>query len=208
MELQAKLLRVIQDKEFYRVGGEKSIKVNVRIIAATNKNLKELIGKGLFREDLYYRLAVLPLYIAPLRNRKSDIPPITEYFVEEYNKKYQMQKKMGDDAANSLLKFNWYGNIRELENFIQRLLINSDSNTISGADVVREMYKENISEIEEVRQIQREITMEENLKDIMANHEKSIIKKSLEEYKTTRKAAESLGITQAQLMRKKKKYSL
>jgi len=207
MDLQAKLLRVIQDKEFYRIGGEKPIKVDVRIIAATNKNLKELITKGLFREDLYYRLAVLLLHISPLRSRKSDIPSITKYFVEEYNKKYQMKKKIGDDAINYLLKYNWPGNVRELENLVQRLLINCDSNTITATDAMREMHKEDMKS-EEAAMSVYETAIEENLKNYMENHEKTIIQNSLEEYKTTRRAAEFLGITQAQLMRKKKKYSL
>jgi len=209
MDLQAKLLRVIQDKEFYRVGGEKLIKVDIRIIVATNKNLKDLIGKGLFREDLYYRLAVLPLHIAPLRKRKLDILPITEYFVEEYNKKYQMKKKIGDDAIQYFLTYDWPGNIRELENLVQRLLINSDNNMIAETDVIREMSKEDIKErAEGVISDPNKISLEKKLREFMENNERYIIKKSLEEYKTTRKAAESLGITQAQLMRRKKKYSL
>lgn len=209
MDLQAKLLRVIQDKEFYRVGGERPVKVDVRVITATNKNLKDLIGKGLFREDLYYRLAVLPLHIAPLRSRKLDIIPIAEYFVEEYNKKYQMKKKIGEDAIQYLVEYNWPGNIRELENLIQRLLINSDNNIITGMNVVLEMWKEDITERNEEKFFsQKRDNLDQNFREFMANNEKYIIKRSLEEHKTTRKAADSLGITQAQLMRKKKKYFL
>jgi len=209
MDLQAKLLRVVQDKEFYRVGGEKPVKVDVRIIVATNKNLKDLIGKGLFREDLYYRLVVLPLYIAPLRSRKRDILPLTEYFIEVYKKKLQINKKLGDDAIRYFLNYDWPGNIRELENLVQRLLINSDNDIINGMDVIREMSKEDIKQGDvEAVSIRNKISLDENLREFMANHERYIIMKSLEEHGTTRKAAEFLGITQAQLMRKKKKYSL
>lgn len=209
MDLQAKLLRVVQDKEFYRVGGERPVHTDVRIISSTNKNLKDLIEKGQFREDLYYRLAVLPLYIAPLRSRKLDILPLTEYFVKEYNKKYHMNKKIGSEAIRYFLQYDWPGNVRELENLVQRLLINSDDSTISGMDVIREMSKEEFSTKEgSAAPVLHIIGMENNLREFMAYHEKYIIKKSLDEHKTTRKAAESLGITQAQLMRKKKKYSL
>ena len=209
MELQAKLLRVIQDKEFYRIGGEKPVKVDVRIIAATNKNLRALIGKGIFREDLYYRLAVLVIHIAPLRNRKLDILPITEYFVEEYNKKYNMVKKISDEGLQYFLEYDWPGNIRELDNLVQRLLINSDDNIVSGLNVIKEMSKEDkVDLLNEVFGMNLKVDVKESFQEFMNNNEKYIIERSLKEHGTTRKAAKALSITQAQLMRKKKKHLL
>ncbi len=129
--LQAKLLRVLQEKEFYRVGGTKPIKVNVRVIAATNQNLEEAIKTGKFREDLYYRLNVFPIYIPPLRERRTDILLLTEHFLEEFNKKYGKSiTRISTPAIDLLMKYHWPGNIRELKNCIERAVIVCDENVI------------------------------------------------------------------------------
>ena len=141
--LQVKLLRAVETKEIVRLGGTKSIKLNVRLIAATNKDMKLAVRRGIFREDLYYRLNVLPLMIEPLRKRKEDIWPLCLHFVKNLNNKYNMNKELSIDILEELEKYNWPGNVRELRNFIERIVILSDKNTIFKKDVkslLEEMY--------------------------------------------------------------------
>ena len=122
--MQAKLLRVIQEREFERVGGTQTVKVSVRIIAATNRNLEELIEKGLFRKDLYYRLNVFPIYVPPLRQRRTDICLLADHFIEKYNKKFGKDvKRIATSAIDLLMTYHWPGNVRELENVIERAVL-------------------------------------------------------------------------------------
>ncbi len=131
LTLQAKLLHVIQEKEFYRLGSTKPTKVDVRIITATNRNLEELLERGLFREDLYYRLNVFPIYVPPLRERVPDIIPLAEFFLEKYAKEYGKQiKRLSSPAIDLLVQYHWPGNVRELENVIERAVIVCDEEVI------------------------------------------------------------------------------
>jgi len=123
LPLQAKLLRVLQDKEIERLGSEKVLRVDVRVIAATNKDIHELVKKGLFREDLYYRLSVVPIHVPPLRERREDIPVLVEHFLRIYNSKYGKRVRFSPEAMEVLLEYNWPGNIRELENTVERLVV-------------------------------------------------------------------------------------
>ena len=121
LSTQTKILRVIQEREFERIGGIKPIKVDVRLIAATNMDLMKAISEGRFREELYYRLNVMPIHLPPLRERQGDIPLLTEHFIKKYNKRFNKNvKSIMPEANDILLKYNWPGNIRELENLIQR----------------------------------------------------------------------------------------
>jgi len=134
--LQSKLLRTLQEGEIERVGGTKPIKVDVRIIAASNKNLEELVAKGRMRDDLYYRLSVFPIVIPPLRERKEDIPLLVEHFISKYNAELNMQKKgITDEALKKLMNYEWKGNVRELENVIERAMILSDGEMITERDI-------------------------------------------------------------------------
>ncbi len=131
LNLQAKLLRVIQEKEFYRVGGTKPIKTNVRIIAATNQNLEEALERKSFREDLYYRLNVFPIYVPPLRERRSDILLLAEHFLEEFNKNYHKNiRRISTPAIDLLVQYHWPGNVRELKNCIERAVLVCDEDVI------------------------------------------------------------------------------
>jgi DNA-binding NtrC family response regulator len=131
LDIQAKLLRVIQEKEIKPVGGEKTVKVDVRIIAATNQDLKQAIARKSFREDLYYRLNVVPIQIPPLRERKEDIPPLANHFLQKYNKKRKIPvTNVEPEAMNLLTSYDWPGNVRELENAIERALILEDGDTL------------------------------------------------------------------------------
>jgi DNA-binding NtrC family response regulator len=135
LSAQAKVLRALQENKITRVGGEKEIAVNVRVIAATNKDLQKEIEKGLFREDLYHRLSVILIHVPSLNDRKNDIPLLADYFVEIVCNEYNMPvKNYSADAYDELININWTGNIRELRNVVERLVILSDK-TITGADV-------------------------------------------------------------------------
>lgn len=133
---QAKLLRVIETQKFQRVGGTRDITVNVRIISATNKDLTEEIKKGRFREDLYYRLNVVPIYIPPLRERKEDIPELISYFMDEFSReKGWRMKKIDSEAMKMLQNYDWPGNVRELRNAVERLMIMVPKDTIETTDI-------------------------------------------------------------------------
>ena len=132
--LQAKILRVIQDKEVEHLGGEKVIKVDVRIIAATNRDLEALVREGKFREDLYYRLNVIPIHVPPLRERKEDIPILVDHFLERFNEKYGKNVRIAPEAMEPLVEYDWPGNIRELENTIERIVVMHEG-TVRSVDL-------------------------------------------------------------------------
>ncbi len=138
LNIQAKLLRVIQEREVTRIGSSKPIKVDVRILAATNENLAEAVSKGKFREDLFYRLSVVPVHLPPLRERKEDVPSLVEHFLQKYNKKAKKNiKGISPQALKALTEYDWPGNIRELENTIERAVVLSKGN---GLDIEDLMY--------------------------------------------------------------------
>ena len=136
LSMQVKLLRVLQDKEIERVGGSEVVKVDARVIAATNRQLKKMTEEGTFREDLYYRLNVIPLHIPPLRDRKEDIPAFVNHFLQYYCKEMgRQQMKLSQQAMNQLVNHPWKGNVRELENFIERLVILSPEDEVKSVDL-------------------------------------------------------------------------
>ncbi|QWR77535.1 sigma-54 interaction domain-containing protein [Candidatus Magnetomonas plexicatena] len=134
--LQVKLLRVLQEREYERVGGVKTVKGDVRILAATNKNLEEATKRGEFREDLYYRLNVIPVKISPLRNRKEDIPILRDHFIKIYSDKRAIEPlQINNDAMEFLMKYNWPGNVRELETLIERFTILTENGVVTVEDL-------------------------------------------------------------------------
>jgi DNA-binding NtrC family response regulator len=134
--LQVKLLRVLQDRSFERIGGVKSIKVDIRVIAATNQELEALVKQGSFREDLYYRLNVIPIRVPPLRNRVSDIPLLVAHFLQEFSKKKKKSaKRLSHQAMDLLIRYPWPGNVRELENLIERLVILTEGDMVEVEDL-------------------------------------------------------------------------
>jgi len=142
LPMQAKLLRVLQERTFERVGGNKPIKVDIRIIAATNKDLSSMVKEGSFREDLYYRLNVFPIMIPPLRERGSDIIIIAEHFVSHFAKKFGKEvKRISTPVQDMLLSYAWPGNVRELENVIERAVILSEDNVLHGYDLPLSLQK-------------------------------------------------------------------
>ncbi len=135
LALQPKILRVLQEKEFERVGGEKTLKVDVRLIAATSRNLEDLVATNRFREDLYYRLNVVPIFLPSLREKREDIPLLVEYFLKKYNQDNRKEVVITPEALNSFLNYDWPGNVRELENTIERLVVMSGGTVISQSDL-------------------------------------------------------------------------
>jgi Transcriptional regulator containing PAS, AAA-type ATPase, and DNA-binding domains len=208
-DLQAKLLRVIQDGEFFRVGGTEPVKTNVRIISATNRDLEKLIEEKRFRRDLYYRLNVFPIRVPSLDERTAEIPALVDYFMGKYNEKFGIKRTIADDAVNYLKECSWPGNIRELENFVQRLLITSKGETITVLDVMKDLHTELF---EKINMDYEEAPVGEstsiNLDDMVENFEKNIIQYACEKHGSTRKAAKAIGISQTQLVRKKNKYNI
>ena len=130
LELQPKLLRVIQDRELYRLGGTEPVKLDIRVIASTNRDLKEAIEKGTFRKDLYYRLCVIPVFLPALRERRNDIPILANYFLTRLNRNYRMAKRFTEQALKILSSYDWPGNVRELENVVERLIVVNRSESI------------------------------------------------------------------------------
>ncbi len=208
-DMQAKLLRAIQDGEFFRVGGAVPVKTNVRILSATNRNLEELIENGKFRRDLYYRLNVVPINIPNLKERTGDIGALIEHFLEKYGDKFEMQRTMDEDAVEYLKRCDWPGNIRELENVIQRLMISAKGENITVLDVMRELHAEVFENTKmELQGFSGEDASDMDLETMVNNFEKNIIRYACEKYGSTRKVAKAIGISQTQLVRKKKKYEL
>lgn len=137
LNIQAKLLRVLQEREIIKVGSSQVVKVDVRIIAATNKDLMQSVKDGTFREDLFYRLSVVPITIPPLRDRRSDIPLLTKYFLERYNKKRGRNLNgISDEAMRALVEYDWPGNVRELENAIERAVVLTENEIIEPSDLM------------------------------------------------------------------------
>lgn len=208
LDMQAKLLRVIQDGEFMKVGGTVPIKTNVRLIAATNRDLEEQVEKKQFRQDLYYRLNVFPIKVPALNERREDIPPLVEYFVGKYNEKFGLVKSVTEDAKAYLKDCSWPGNIRELENVTQRLMIACKGDSITSLDVMRELHGDAVDTTELDALTDKDTAEHMNLTSMVEGFEKSIIKYACEKYGSTRKAAKAIGISQTQLVRKKNKYGI
>ncbi len=198
---QAKILRILQEREFERVGGNELIKVNVRVISATNKDLEEEMKHGGFREDLYYRLSVFPIKLPPLRERKEDIPLLTAHFIKKYNE--QENKNVQDinpDALELLLNYNWPGNVRELENAIERAVVLTSDDEIAARDLppaVRSIGEKQIYEADNTLASWIEKLEEDALRQALLECEGNISK-----------TAKKLGIGRATIYRKAKKYGL
>jgi len=195
--LQAKLLRAIQDKEFMRVGGTKSIKVNVRIIAATHRNLANMAKEGSFRTDLYYRLVVVPIHLPPLRDRKEDIPLLIIHFLDKFNKRFGYSKTICPDVIDKLADYSWPGNVRELENIIERMMVTATVEELSF-DCLPESFK--IKSFLPKRGTK--------LKTAVEQVETFLLLETYKECQSWQKVAEALDIDRATVYRKAKHYGL
>jgi two-component system nitrogen regulation response regulator NtrX len=205
LRTQAKVLRVLEEQRFERVGGTESLEVDVRVLAASNKDLVQAIAEGKFREDLYYRLNVVPLYVPPLRERKGDVPPLVNHFLCEFCKEYgKREKVMSAEAMKVLADYHWPGNVRELKNLIERLIIMVDSDKIEleGEDVKSSLRP--LASVP-VGVVAEEPLSEDSLREAVDQFEKAFILERLRENNwNISRTAEKLGIERSNLHRKLK----
>jgi len=200
LHMQVKLLRVLQQKRIVRVGGTETVNLDVRIIAATNKDLKQMVKEGRFREDLYYRLNVVPIEIPPLRDRKEDILPLVNHFLTVANRKYHTNKSIYSDTIDVLESYSWPGNVRELENLMENLVI-----TTPG-DIIR---RENLSERLKFSTEDHGFTEDTEvitLKETVERAEYMAIQKAIRQCGSIRKAAVALGVDPSTIVRKQQNY--
>jgi PAS domain S-box-containing protein len=196
--LQPKLLRVLQERELLRIGGTKPTKLDIRVLAATNKDLLEEVRRGNFREDLYYRLNVVPVKMHPLRERREDIPPLVGEFCRNFGEKYGKSTVVTDEAMQVLTDYNWPGNIRELENLMERLVVTNVGGAITRRDVARTLLP--------AAQSQTADSANQGLRARVSAFEKEIVLETLAREGSLRKAAKVLGVDHSTLAKKCRSY--
>ncbi|MBM7096666.1 sigma 54-interacting transcriptional regulator [Bacillus sp. H-16] len=201
LSLQVKLLRALQEQEIMRVGGTKPKKINVRVIAATNRKLKEMVQEGTFREDLYYRLNVIPIQIPPLRERRDDIVPLVNMFLNKVNKKYDLSKTMSHRLKNFFVSFKWSGNVRELSNLIERLVLVTDRQMIDIEHLPEEYLTTGDIPVPSS-------SSSMTLKEAVERAEKEVLASAAKEFTNTYEIADKLETSQPTIVRKMKKYNI
>ncbi|PYZ96749.1 RNA polymerase subunit sigma-54 [Alteribacter lacisalsi] len=199
LSLQVKILKFIQEKQFYRVGGTKPKTLDFRLIAATNQPLEEQVAAKTFREDLYFRLSVVPIQIPPLRERPEDLTPLVTHFVKMFGEKYSREKVLDDAVMQELYMQEWKGNVRELMNLIERLIVTSPSHVITHSDLP-ETYRHFSGKLQSGAEVPLKTTLEEV--------EEQVLRQAKQRWQTTIKIAEALGISQPSVVRKLKKYRI
>ena len=211
-DMQVKLLRVLQEQEIMRIGGTKPVKINVRVIAATNRNLEEMVKNGEFREDLYYRLTVFPISIPPLRLRKKDITPLALSFLSKLNQKYNFKKYFSDISIQLLNEYSWPGNIRELKNIVERAIIISSDDEIQPENLHLLHQPQTVILSDETDTANKkpegnlDIRFPVDLPDILTRTEYHYLTAAYQKCGNVRDAAHALGITPSTFVRKRKKY--
>lgn len=200
INMQVKLLRVLQDGQFNRIGSNSIIRVDVRIIASTNKNLEEMVDEGSFREDLYYRINVVNLKVIPLRERKSSILPLVEYYLRMYNEKYNMNKVISREILKYFYEYDWPGNVRELRNLVEMLAVTTMSNTINKENLPVKIKKNSSMNMIEIN------NKIPKLAEAVEEVEKKLIFDAYEKHGNVRAAAKELGIDPSTFVRKRKKH--
>ncbi len=209
--VQVKLLRVLQERSFERVGGMQTLKVDVRVISATHRNLEKAIAEGSFRQDLYYRLNVVPMHLPPLRERREDIPPLIAHFLKTYNLENQNTVTLSPETLNFLSRYDWPGNVRELENCMERLVVLSDPGELKLNNIPTAMknYFNDIREVTPTPKLHHKSSLNSSLDDTVADMEKEALFKALERCAWVQaKAGRLLGLTPRQVAYKIKKYKL
>ncbi len=206
-ELQVKLLRVLEEREVERVGSSRPIKIDIRVIAATHKNLEEEVDKNNFREDLFYRLFVVPVYLPPLRNRRFDIPVLISYFIDIFNKKNNRYvEEISNEAMKLLLNYYWPGNVRELKNLVERLVVLSDKNIVEENDLPHKYrHPKKSASLPNINLNKEGICLATEVNEF----EKALIMKSLEKTKGIKnRAAKLLHLNRTTLVEKIKRHNL
>ncbi|QFU01063.1 Nitrogen fixation protein VnfA [Halomonas sp. THAF5a] len=203
MDLQVKMLRVLQDHTFTRVGGTKSIHADFRIIAATNRNLADRVKEGLFREDLFYRLSVVPVEVPPLRDRPEDIIGLTFHFLEYFNDKYGLNRRFSPEAMERLVSHGWPGNVRELRNLVERVMVVSTSDQIAADDIPL-AQEEPATQVGEVPADLVGSLSADRLKQTVGQFEADILDEAVAHFGSIRKVAAATGISESTIKRKLK----
>lgn len=207
LDVQSKLLRVLEERSFERVGGIKTVQVDVRVIAATNRDMKELIKSGQFRQDLYFRLNVISCHLPPLRDRLEDIPLLVSHFLKQYNQRYNRSvESINTGLLESLFKYHWPGNVRELQNMINQAVL-----LCEGIEIVSFNFQESIisDQLASMEMIGQGKPLKAAIEEIVSYYEKRLIAKVLSDNKQNRtKTAKALDITRKTLARKIDKYDL
>lgn len=204
--LQVKLLKIIQDMEAYRLGGVKPVKFDVRIIAATNRNLRERIKEGKFREDLFYRLNVVPIEVPPLRERQEDIFPLIWHFLKQFNQKYKQSKTFSSEVIEIMESYYWPGNVRELQNIVERMVVTSDSDVLKPEHLPHGIYQK--GRADDDTRMGGTTAGIVSLKEAKAQTEKDLFVLAVSMKQTTRGIAHLLGIDHSTVVRKLRKYGL
>ena len=195
--MQVKLLRVLQQKKVTRVGGVESVDLDVRVIAATNKDLEQMVREGRFREDLYYRLNVVSIAVPPLRERKEDILPLTNHFLTVINQKYQTSKYVASDTIDAFEAYDWPGNVRELENLLENLVI-----TVPGDMIKRDYLPRKFQKSGETETPGEDDGVILPLKEYVERAESAAISRAIQKCGSVRKAAAALSVNPSTLVRK------
>lgn len=201
IELQAKLLQVIQDMKLIRIGGTKSVEINVRIIAATNRNIENMVKSGKFRKDLYYRLNIIPIEILPLHERTEEILPLIKLYLNQINTKYGKNSCFSPEVLERFLNYNWPGNVRELKNIVERMVVVS-----TGEVIGVEFLPKKILEAEKKDLIEH--VSSNKLREAVEELEKHMITEAINKHKSLRKAAKVLDVNESTISRKVRKYSI
>ncbi|MBU3158674.1 sigma 54-interacting transcriptional regulator [Clostridium frigoris] len=199
LDIQVKLLNVLQEGEVERVGAVKSVKIDIRVLAATNRNLEEMIKNKTFRADLYYRLAVVPIIVPSLRDRREDVLPLIQHFLSKLNNKYNFEKTFTIEALSTLYNYSWPGNVRELKNIVERVIVMSYGNKIFKSDLPIELSQSIIGKVIECEEIC-------NLKEAVEKVEAKLISMAFDDAGNVRDAAKKLGINSTTFFRKRKRY--
>lgn len=204
MPIQSKLLRVLQEHEIYRIGGTEPVELDVRVIASTNRNLSEEVKKGNFREDLYFRLNVVPINIPPLRYRSDDVTEMINYFMKNLNSKYNKNVVMSKETVKALVNYSWPGNVRELENIVEYMFIMNDREEIGFEQLPDKILNEHVLQDDYIHSNGGK----GKLDYLMGVYEKIILRSALSKHNSLRQAAKALGINPSTLSRKVKKYDI
>ena len=207
LHLQVKLLRVLQQKEIFRVGGTRTIAIDVRIIAVTNRILEEMVAKGEFREDLYYRLNVVPIYVPALRERREDIPLLVRHFLEKFNQRYNLKKTISPGAIELLMTYSWPGNIRQLENMIERLVVTTSTELIDIQNLPAYFLQTSSDEIgNELQPVSVNSIIP--LKQAVESLERQLLEKTFAVTSSCYKAARLLEVDASTVSRKASRYNI
>lgn len=206
LSLQVKLLRVLQEKNLVRVGGIKPVAVDVRVMAATNRELPDMVKCGTFRDDLYYRLNVFGIQIPPLRQRKDDLPPLLHSILGRFNAKYGMEKRFSPAAVECLLNYDWPGNVREVENLVERIVVLSNAPIIDVVHLPEGLQPKGVTAANPAGAVSlhRVVTYKQALEEM----EESLLEKAMAEHGSTRKIAKALDVNQSTVVRKLQQYKL